>query len=91
MAIPEVNSYTSFQLTDKEAREGSILTTAQKQVLCNMRALYAEACLTLALDAANINEFIQTDAALKSKIELITDLINVSDDLSLPLKPSDNA
>lgn len=77
--MQNINSFSSYDLTDEEYKQGSIYTTTQEQVLCNMRANYAEQVLTLEFDTNNVLEFAQTDASLKSKIEFITELLGISD------------
>lgn len=65
------NSFAAYELTDEEVLQGSIFTTLQSQVLQNHLASYAEEKITLDYDPKNPEEFIQNEASLKAKIELL--------------------
>ena len=72
------NSFTAYKLTDEETLQGSIFTSLQLQVLQNHLASYAEEKIVLDYDPKNPDSFIQDEASLKSKVELLQYLIEAS-------------
>jgi len=72
------NSFTSYILTDEEMINGSIFTSLQSQVLHNLMSVYAEEKIALDYDPDNERQFLQNEASLKSKIELLTYLLDNS-------------
>ena len=78
MATQKTNSFTSYDLTDKEVLQGSIFTELQLQVLQNHLASYAEEKIALDYDPTKHEQFLQDEASLKAKIELLTYLIETS-------------
>jgi len=69
MATMIPNSFTSFDLTEDELKEGQKLTALQKQVIQNSRASIAEGILALKMDPSNQLEFVQNEAYLKGQLE----------------------
>lgn len=78
MAKQIPNVFSSYELTDKEALEGSIFTTLQLQVLQNKLAEVATEKLNLEFDTTNQLSFIQQEAYKKGELELLTYLIDTS-------------
>lgn len=79
MATMIVNSFTTYELTEEEELHGTILTTAQEQVLQNKRAMIAEEKLALEFDPERPKDFIQQDAYKKGQLDLITYLLDASE------------
>jgi hypothetical protein len=73
------NSFTSYILTDAEMVQGSILNSLQMQVLQNRLAIIAEAKLHLRLDPDNVTVFAQELAYKQGQLDLLTELLEVSD------------
>lgn len=65
------NTFTSYELTEKEQLEGMILSSLQKQVLQNERAQIAEEKLNLDFNPAEPDSFIQADAFKKGQLAVI--------------------
>jgi len=78
MSTPLTNSFTSYELTDQEELEGCIYNVTQIQVLQNHLAAYAEQKLNLEYDPEHKDVFLQEDASLKAKIDLLQYLIDTS-------------
>lgn len=72
------NSFTSYDLTDEEALQGSIFTTLQLEVLHNQLATYAEEKIALDFDPEHSEKFLQIEAALNANIKLLNYLIDAS-------------
>lgn len=85
MATQIVNSFTSYDFTDKEQLEGMLLTSLQKQVIQNERARIAEEKLALEFDPAEPNLFLQAEAYKRGQLELIAWLLASSDAAELAL------
>ena len=79
MAIPAINNFSSYILTDEEQLEGQKLTITQTQVIQNLMSSYAEEKLHLTVDPNNTIVFIQQEADLKGKIEVLNYLLDLSD------------
>lgn len=71
-------SFTAYDLTDEEVLRGSILNTLQLQVLQNHLSIAAEEKISLEYDPSNTEVFLQQEAYLKSKIDLLTYLKDTS-------------
>ena len=80
-----VNSFSSYQLTDKQALEGAVLTSLQKQCIQNLLAINAEEKLTLEYDLSDPNTFIQQEAYKKGAIEILQFLLDSSEAANLEL------
>lgn len=72
------NSFTTYELTDEQVLRGSIFTLEQKQVLQNHLATFAEEKLSLDYTPTAKEEFLQKEAYLKAKIELVRYLLDSS-------------
>lgn len=78
MAILIPNNFSSYNLTDDEVREGSILTITQLELLQNDLATAAEEKLVLEFDTTNPQTFIQQEAFKRGQIELLRYIIDRS-------------
>lgn len=78
MPILIANSFTSYELTDKEALEGSVLTSLQMQVIQNTMASIAEEKIRLEYDHTNPVRFAQAEASLKGQLDILTHILNAS-------------
>ena len=78
MSVQIINTFSTFDLSDKEAIQSAIFTTLQLQNLQNQLANAAESRLALNFDANNPSEFLQQEAFLKGQIELLKFLIDSS-------------
>ena len=78
MSVQIINTFSTFELSDKEAIQSAIFTTLQLQNLQNQLANAAESRLALNFDANNPSEFLQQEAFLKGQIELLKFLIDSS-------------
>ena len=72
------NSFTTYDLTEKEVLQGSILTIQQVQVLQNQRATIAEERLALTFDPSDITGFAQAEAYKKGQLDIISWLLDAS-------------
>lgn len=72
------NDFSTYELTDDEALQGSIFTATQLQVLQNKLAEIAKEKLNLEFDTAHPQEFIQQEAYKKGEFELLSYLIDTS-------------
>jgi len=69
MAIIIPNDFTSYQLTEQEELEGSILTITQKQVIQNHLSAAAHEKNALEYDPENPQRFVQQEASLKGQLD----------------------
>jgi len=65
------NDFSSYELNDEEAVQGSILSITQKQVIQNDIAVYAEEKLNLEFDTNNQMLFVQQEAKLAGQIQAL--------------------
>ena len=72
------NMFSTYELTDDQALEGSRLTTLQTMVIQNLLANTAISRTNLEVDVANPNEFAQQEAFLKGQIELLQYILDSS-------------
>lgn len=73
------NSFSTYELTDKEALQSAIFTTLQLQNLQNQLANAAEEKLRLDFDPNNPSRFIQQEASLRGQMDILTFLIEASE------------
>ena len=79
MAIHVINQFSSYNLSPEEQLEGQKLTVAQVRVLQNLLASYAEEKIHLTVDPTNVNIFLQQEADLKGKIDVLTYILDLSE------------
>lgn len=78
MATLIPNMFSSYELTEKEALQGSIFTVLQIQVLQNQLSNIAEEKLSLEFDPLNPTRFAQEEASLKGQMDILNFLISSS-------------
>ena len=72
------NKFTSYQLTEEEYNSGSMFSLPQQQCLQNLLSEAAHLRLALDFDPLNPGDFVQQEAFLKGKIELLSYLLENS-------------
>lgn len=85
MGTQATNSFTSYELTDKEQLEGTILSSLQKQVMQTQRSQIAEEKLGLEFDTSNPAAFTQQEAYKRGQLDILTYLLDASDAAELAL------
>ena len=80
MSEPNIipNSFTVYDLTDKDALQGTVLTTLQRQVIQNMLAANAEEKLRLEYDPEKQLDFVQQEAYKRGQIDLLSYILDAS-------------
>ncbi len=78
MATREVNSFTSYELTEEEFLRGSVLSSEQLRVVQNDLVRAAEQRLNIVLDPKNIVAFAQQEASLQGQIAALRYIIDRS-------------
>ena len=78
MAVLVTNSFSSYEMTEEEVREGSILTITQVQLLQSDMATLSEEKLALIFTPSNLDEFIQQEAYLSGQITNIRCILDRS-------------
>ena len=79
MAVIQQNSFTSFNLTDDELKEGSKLTIPQIQVIQNLIATTAEDKLMLEFTPDKPLEFAQQEAYKRGQLDILRHLLDASE------------
>jgi len=79
------NSFSTYNLSEKEALEGSILTDLQQKCLQNQLAIHAEEKLSLQYDPEKPMTFVQQEAYKKGAIDILRYLIDASDAANVEL------
>ena len=72
------NSFSVYELTDRETLEGSIFNARQTQVLQNHLSSFAEEKLQLEIDPTFSTSYLQQEAALSDKIRFLQYLLDTS-------------
>ena len=85
MAILIPNSFSSYDLTEEETLQGSILTLTQQQLIQNYRSVLAEEKLALEYDPANPQIFLQREAGLAGQLAALNYLLDMSESARLAL------
>ena len=85
MAILIPNTFSSYDLTEDEEKQGAILTNLQLQVMQNHLATVAEEKLSLTVDPNNMQQFLMEDAYKRGQIDLILYFMEVSRAMSIAL------
>lgn len=73
------HAFNRYEMTEEESKGGHLLTLSNQAVIQNLIAEKSEAKLSLQLDPANINLYIQEEAYLKGQIEILQFLLNMAD------------
>lgn len=79
MSTLQSNDFASYTLTDKEQEQGSLLTTAQKQVIQNHLSGAAVNRINLDYDSTNPIQFAQDEAFLKGQIAAFRLMLDTSE------------
>lgn len=79
MATIVPNTFTSWDLSDAEALQGSIFTITQLQVLQNKLSEIAEEKINLEFTPDDAMSFVQQEAYKKGQLELIQYMIDSSE------------
>ena len=79
MAVLVPNSFTTWDLTEEEFKQGSMLTITQAQVIQNQITELAETKLALEVPADNYSLFLQIEAKLAGQIESLKYLLAQSE------------
>ena len=80
------NSFTSYDLTEREVLEGSVLSITQKQLIQNDLAATAEQILNLVYDPTSPLEFVQQDANFKGYMQALRAILARSDEAEVALR-----
>lgn len=71
MAYLIENDFSSYNLTEEETAQGSILTITQKQVIQNDIAICAQEKINLEYDSLNPQLFMQQEAKLAGQLQAL--------------------
>lgn len=88
--MAQLNAENPFQLwilSEKENLQGSILTSAQKQVIQNQIAYAALSKINLTFDPLNPQLFMQEEALYKGKMQALEALLIASTEAEQKLDP----
>ena len=80
------NEFSSYDLTEDEVVQGSILSIAQKHVLQNKIAVAASEKLAIEFDVNNPNTFIQQEAYKKGELAALQFMLETSTSLEAELE-----
>lgn len=86
MAVLIPNQFSTYQLNDEEALQGSILTITQKQVMQNHLAGIAAEKNAAAYDVDNELKTIQDEAYNRGQMDLCTYFLDQSDAAAVALQ-----
>lgn len=85
MATLTPNSFTSYSLTDEELLAAQNLTELQKMNLQNKLCEYSELILAMRFDPNTPGDFMQNNAALVGKCDLLKELLEDSTNAQLAI------
>lgn len=85
MGVLIPNSFSTYNLTDEEVLQGTVLTSLQLQVLQNLQAICAEEKLRIEFDVNNPASFAQQESYKRGQLDLLSYLINGSEAAELAL------
>jgi hypothetical protein len=85
MAVLIPNDFSSYNLTEDETLQGSILTIQQQQVIQNQLAVVALEKINLLYDPESPKSFIQREASLQGQLNILRFLLECSDAAILQL------
>jgi hypothetical protein len=80
MAELQINSFSSWKLTDRETLEGAILNPYQEFLIQNDLAGVAEQIISNVYDPEKPSEFLQQDAYLKGQKAVLELLLSRSEE-----------
>ena len=73
------NTFTSYNLTDEEILQGSLLTITQRQIIQTNISMAAEEKLALEFDVTEPNKYIQKEAGLAGQIAALKYILDQAD------------
>lgn len=79
MATPALNSFLSFNFSEREKLEAAVLTPLQKMWIQTLRAQAAESLINLEFDTQNPLSRLAQDAELKGQLKILTHIIEMSE------------
>lgn len=85
MSVLLPNDFSSYNLTEAETLEGSILTITQKQVIQNQLATVAAEKINLQYDPQSPDGFLQREASLQGQLGILRFILESSDAAQLQL------
>lgn len=80
MQINTDSRYLSYQLTEAELLSGAILNSNQRALLQNKLAQAAEELLNIKVDTTNVLAFVQQQAFLQSKVDVLQQILDDSNE-----------
>lgn len=80
MAHPANSTFTSYTLTEDEARNGSILTSLNIAAIQNLRCKIAEEKLNLTFTPNDVLSFTQQEAYLKGQLDILSHLLDLNEE-----------
>lgn len=81
MALLIPNEFASFELSQYEEEQGTILTSLQKQVIQNKLSMLASEKLTLVFTPNDINTYMQQEAELEGQLGILRWLLATSEEM----------
>lgn len=75
MSHPSTNSFSSYNLTEEEFKNGSILTSLNIAVIQNLRSQIAEEKLNLPFTPNDVLSYTQQEAYLKGQLDILAHLL----------------
>lgn len=76
------NIFTTYYHNDNEQVANSVFNQGNMEYLHNQRANIAQQKIHINIDPNNINEFLQQDAYLRGQLDILTFLLNASEEAS---------
>lgn len=78
MVTPALNSFSTFNLTERESLDACILNQLQKMWLQNLKADVAERLISLEFDTTNPLQRLAEDAELKGQLKILNYILITS-------------
>lgn len=80
MSHPINNPFTSYKLSEEEARNGAKLSSLNIAVLQNLRSTTAEEKLNLVFTPNDVLSYTQQEAYLKGQLDLLAYILDANED-----------
>ena len=80
MTTPANNTFTSYQLSEEDSRNGAMLTSLNVAVIQNLRSSIAEEKLRLPFTPNDVLTYSQQEAHLRGQIDILTHLLDLNED-----------
>jgi hypothetical protein len=78
MAVIIDNTFTSYEMTQEEELQGSILILSQVQVIQTRLAMHAEAKINLAFDPMHPEVYAQEESYLRGQMASLSTILDTS-------------